>query len=704
MFLKKKPEFNEEELKLKRLELDASLLKAEELKKNILDQRVAKLKRNTSKIKSQKSDNFESATHLKSFRNCCGFWQELCTSSTLDEFQVFMQKSETVSKASNLVSFIEIYCLKGSFESIKTRSKIFMSLALLANYPNEVIPNANPEENDLLEDSKYFYDHLGNFLKDPLSYSVLTHKEISLIWISTIQKFDEWMAKDKKVFFDKMMLDFMTWTKTIGSLSINSDSWKEWEPHAIRYQNEIIKRIHDIFGEDHVKVIEKEVNRINETFDNAELFIEFDSELNGYSCHWCEKDLQGKKIPEDNLLQSSLAGKVKSTNIKILHELMLKEKTDFESILEMSGKSLKEISDSNREGISKLILILGNQTDTASIASSMQEIFHCVVSVLRDLAGDNEDYCEEIRITDPTIDPSTWLSDSSSLLRWILSICKRCCAPVRDQNCNELEMCIQSISEAETSKNLINSFVNTFTILFDLLNLMRNDFCNFRMKFLVSQIEGKNIAESYELEEFRKKFKSATSKTEKWLNNKKNEEYKPIEILANSYIELIDPAEEEITESNVPETFYLDIERIKRFRLDLTASLVKDAGLIYDRNHARLHRGNLNEAEKLASSLKDSAQKTSEMFEIQELFEKCAQTLEKDPKGLLINNMKRLFKCPSEDKVFALLKNRELSKLKILLISAQKGQPGTLPEKICNFFNYNKACYSSIYDEIILNK
>lgn len=703
MFLKEKKVLSEDELKQKRLELDASLRKAEETKKKFIDDRVAKLRRHASKVEAQRKGKHEKDSQLDQFHKICDFWKELSKSSSLNEFQKFMQKPEIVSEASDLISFIESRCPKEGFESVKSRPKIFMSLALLANYPNEVIPNANPEEQDLLTDSKIFYDHLGNFF-DYSAYSIEEHKEVSLMWMQIIHKFDEWLVKDKKVLFDKMMLDFMTWTKSIGALSINSDSWAEWEPHSIKYQNEIIKRIYEVFGKEHVKIIENEVAKIKETFVDAELFIEFDQETNGYKCRWCKKIEIRSEAPENDQFSSTLPDKVKTTNIQILHGLMLKENINFESILQMSGKSLSEISQANREGLSKLISILGNQSDTVSIASSIQEIFEIVTSILYDLAGDNEDYCKEIRLTDSSVDSVTWISDSTSLLQWTLSMCRRCCAPARDQTCNDLEMCIGTIIEAETSQNLITAFINTFTILFDLLNLMRSDFCNFRMKFLVAQIEGKNIAETRELEEFKSKFGSNISKTEKWLRSKRKEESKPIEILADSFLALIDPTNDDITESNVPETFYLDVERIRELRKKLMTSLAKEAGLIYVKNHLRMHKEDLEDIEAVMQNLNRSMESISNESEIEALFEKCAQNLKLDSENLLLRNIKRVFSNATEDKVFILLKNRELFKIRTILLSNQMAEPGTIGEKSFVLFNYNKACYSTIYDEIILKK
>jgi len=138
--------------------------------------------------------------------------------------------------------------------------------------------------------------------------------------------------------------------------------------------------------------------------------------------------------------------------------------------------------------------------------------------------------------------------------------------------------------------------------------------------------------------------------------------------------------------------------------MDLVVSLAREAGLIYVKNHLRMHGEELDEAEKLMAALNDSAKDTTSVTEMQELFEKCVQDLKKDPKNLLISNIERLFNFPKEDKVFLLLKNRELFKLRTILISTQKGQPGTIAEKVSTLFNYNKACYSTIYDEIILKK
>lgn len=710
MFQKKR-EISEEELEQKRRELDASLHKAELKRQDILKQKCLKLKNHSLKVNQiSKASNLLDKTDdaLDSeITQHSRFLIEINQSDSLEKFQLFMQRPETVSSATFLVSFLEKYCSTETCNAIKNRPKVFMSLALLAHYPSEVMPNATREEKVLLSMVKEFYDKMMDFFSFTSDHSDEKHSELSWCWNRAIHIFDEWLTKDKQVLFEKMTNDFLIWVKTVGNLSINDPSRSDWEHHAVIYQNEILKRVFEVFGQDHVEKLITKVGDINEEFVDSKFFIKLNQNTGNFECGWqllTQQDEPKQKLPENNQADNAIYERLKATNIRILHELMLKENNiDFEGILRLSGKSMKEISDSNRENLSRLISILGNESDSFAIVQALQELFQATCLSLKELAGENEDYCQEIDLTDCNIDSTNWIRDSCELLRWILSMCRRCCAPARDQTCQELELCIDSIDD---DKNLVNSFTNTFVILFDLLNGMRSDFCNFRLRVLAAQIDGKGIAEQYELQELDKTFSSEFQLTKEWLCPRNDSSCSPLELLADSYLNMFDPCLDEVTDVNAPETFYLDIQRIGRYREELKLGLMSEAALIYLKNHLRtLDNQNLS-CEDILSDLKVKASLATTVNDLRDVFSKIAHELDDSEQSLLKGNISRLFRDPIKDKVFILMKNREISKIRSVLINEQnsKHRQETIIEKICSLFRYNKSCFSSIYDKIILER
>lgn len=703
MFVKE--ELNEGNSKERKLSLDASLKRAdEEMKKNV-NEKTLKLRNHSLKVPrlGTKSKYIDVQSESKNFTE---HWDLLKTMNGLDNlenFQIYMQKPETLIKASKMVSFLEDHCSKECCESVKSRPKIFMSLALLALYPSDVMPNADSAEKAMLEQASAFYDKLCSFFVDEQNYSIESHKEMSWSWIRAIHAFDEWFVKDKQVLFEKMKTDFLTWAKTIASLSIDDKSRYEWEPNALKYQNEILKRMHEIFGQEHINILKKELQELNKSFEESELIIDMDKVSEKYSCKWEKKSFTPEKMPENAQFNESTINVLETTNIRILHELMIKEiDFKFENILEMSGKSIQEISQSNRNNLNKLINVLETASDSQLVASVLQDLFQFIRSSLYELAGDNDDYCQEINLIDCSVDPNNWMRDSYDMVSWALSMCQKCCAPARDSNCKDLEGCIGEFERAENHENTSETLTKIIALLLDLLNLMRNDFCNFRLKFLAAQIDGKGIVEKYELEEFKKAF-SSYAKTEKWISKHNSKNLMANEILINFYVSIFDSAQN-VLESDLPETFYLDIERIKRYHVEFETNLKKEAGLIYLKNHLRSSKELSTEKDEFLSKTKENVNLAKDSKQLQTIFEQSLNEMPKDDIYLLKGNIRRLFDSNYNDKVFLLLKNRELSTIRSVLMKEQKIPSETLMGKICSLFRYNKSCFSSVYDEIILKK
>lgn len=703
MFIKK--ELNEEELRERRLSLDASLKKAEDAKKRILNEKISKLRNHSLKVSEMRIKS----TETKGENLVLDYSEFLATMNEiedLEKFQSFMQKPESLFKASKLVSFIENQCSKESCESVKSRPKVLMSLALLARYPNEVMPNPDLDEQTILEKAKSFYDNMYMFFVDNHNQtrSKEDHEEFAWSWIRTIHAFDAWLTKDKHALFEKMKNEFLIWTKTVGALSINDKSRSEWEPHAVKYQNEILRRIYDTFGEDYLNILSAEVKTLNEDFSEMELIIGTKEKCEENFCKWEKKLSIPDKLPENAESDTTIFEKLKTTNIRILHELMINEiDLKFENILNFSGKSMNEISRSNRENLSKLVSILETESDSKSISNILQELFQYICSSLHELAGDNDDYCQIIKLVDCSIDPDNWLHDSCLIIRWALSMCKKCCAPARDSKCQELEVCINEIGSIESHSKIAESFTNVISLLLDLLNLMRSDFCNFRLKFLASQIEGKGIIEKYELQEFRKAFPTYENTIE-WISRRYSNDLNPVEILIDSFISLFNAKGDDNLDSDLPETFYLDIDRIKRYQTEFENLLRKEAGIIYLKNHLKSSKRALADKDDILSKTVKKVNIEKNAGKLIEIFAQSIRDLSGEDASLLKGNINRLFSRGANDKVFSLLKNRELSAIRTILMSEQKISNDTLRGKICSLFRCNKSCFNSIYDEIILKK
>jgi len=703
MFLKK--DKTDEELKEKRLKLESSQQKAEKLRNDFLTERVLKLKSHSKDVYEKgKQDSQQPESAHKSqtdmiakFDLCQKFLLNILDSSSVETFQLKMQKSETLSDATEMVRILESPCPKETYEFIKYRPKVFMSLIMLATYPNEVMPEANPKEREILECAKLFLDALKSFFNDKV-YSKDKYNKMSCIWVNTIHVFDEWLVEDKAVLFDKMKKEFLIWTETVGNIE-DEASRSEWEQHALQYQNEVLKKICTIFGDNQVAEIIEEVNKLNLSFKTKQLLILPES----HTCEWGLKDIKREKNEKTTESDSS-ASRVPITNIKILHELMLKENSnDFDAVLSLSGKSMDGISYSNREGLSKLIVALSNEGSSEQISNTLKELFTFICGSLSELSGENEDYYQEISLIDCSINQNDWIAESCHLLRWVLSMCRKCCSPARDLLCTDLESCVECLDDS--NNDFSNQLTETFSKLFDLLNFMRRDFCNFRLKSMVARIEGKGIAEQYELDELKNRFPSELIATKLWLNLNSSSRAKmtPLEVLVSAYMRFFNPEQNEILELEVPETFYLDVGRLVKYRLELKNSMIRDAAFIYVKNYL-LQK--MSKSEKLDTELEELRKTATLMIDIKDVRSLILNYIERykaESIEILKGNIERLFEKPSEDKVMILLKNREFSKLKSNLMSGYRHQSDDVRGKICNLFQYNKACFNSIYDSIILN-
>lgn len=712
------------EIRQMELELDASMKKAEKSRQIQRRNKIHKIKnhlkhvedlRNKSSIPYERSaDNFEDECVLKA-EIASDLIILLEKSKNINDFQVIMQQKTVIELANKLIIFLEKELMDSDRNSLaENRPKILLSLMLLAKYPSDIMPNPNLEETKLLIKAKAFKDSLFAFFSPSVMYSKEAHVKLTLEWIHTMNIFTEWSIMDKFQLQNKMAKDFLIWTKKLGNWQTDHQSHAEWEPPVLVYLNQILEKYYEVFGEINTRKLIEEVKKLNETFSKSELIIEFDAIKNGYCCSWKDRENTletNKKIElmEDNksIIDFESENRDMLSNIKILHELMINEEViDFEKLLSLSGTSMNELSESNLNGLNVLLSLFETDENSEKVLMTLKEIFEFICISMIELVGKNDDYRQEISMIDCTITEHDWISDSVHLLTNVIQMCKKCCAPIRDKMCADIEHDILSISNMENGTESIPIFKRAFMKIFDLLNLMKSDCCNFRLRFLAASIEGKGIAEKYELEKFYASYREDYPKTLKWLQKiiKTNKNKTAKTILIESFILLINPETTLSNESNIPETFYLDEDRIKRIKNELKQEISKEAAIVYIKNCAREKSSNIFNHDDQVANI-ESLIKSSDSYEKmkRKSFELLDSTESKSV-PLIKGRLNCLFEDPLNDKVFTLLKNRYLAQIRSNLNSERSKNSEDIVSKICKLLRYNMACFGSIYDKIILNE
>jgi uncharacterized protein YodC (DUF2158 family) len=433
---------------------------------------------------------------------------------------------------------------------------------------------------------------------------------------------------------------------------------------------------------------------LNKTFTEADLVVEFDNESGEYTCRWNDRSKSAFDASKENTLLLQETRK-KVENIQILHELMLKEDSvNFEKILNMAGSgTLDEITKRNIQTITRLTVMLKGAQDPKRIVGVLADIFEYMRGALIELAGENPDYRQEIKLIDCSISQFDWIKDSEAFLKSILFYCKKCCAPVRDPQCIRIEASIQNMGGESSIDGISLALMQSISDFLELLNNMRSDFSNFRLKMLSMQLEGKGVAEKYEMEYLLETTGSNFAKTEKWLSTHLNEAETPIEVLAKAFLRLFDPQQEAFTDEILPETFSLDNERILRYRRILKQEMIAKSIGIFLHNHLKVNLAEISAIQdEIKANLSDNG--------ILELIDPYIGN--NDQSELLKGTIKRLLKDPGNDKVFTLLKHREFSQIRSKMLLSKESQLGTpIQDKIASLFRYNKACFSEIYDKIL---
>ncbi len=691
MFSKKK--LTDSDIEQMKIDLSSSMNQADESRKRFLAERVKKLRAHSQKVETirRRSLSEHSTTLTREIpQSLIEFIQNIKSIKTLEEFQSFMLLKETIGMAQNMVQFIEESQDKASLlcDEIKNRPKIFLSMMLLARFANEMMPETTAEEQKLLKESAEIFNLLNS---DELKEDC---KAIAWKWSKAVLYFAEWSSKDRFTLRINMRQDFLRWQKKIGNWQKEHHSHAEWEPHVLEYQIQIVNKIYQVFGHAEIESLKKDVQQLNNTFTEADLVIEFDNEIREYKCYWKDRIKSGFDANKENteLLQET---RKKIKNIEILHELMLKEDSvNFEKVLNMAGSgTLDEITKNNIQTIKKLTIMLKDVQDDHRIIGVLVDIYEYMKGSLIELAGENSDYRQEIELIDCSLSKSDWVKDSEAFLRSVLIYCKKCCAPVRDSHCARIEELIEKLSQPPSTDELSLILMQTISEFLELLNKMRADYSNFRLKMLAIQLEGKGVAEKYELEYLQEATAGKFSNTEQWLKCTKHEAGLPLDILVKAFLQLFDPQEPELKDETLPETFSLDAERIRRYRKALHQELLsKTIGLVM-KNHLKLSSSAVEE-------LQEQVKKSLDAEEISKLIDTTIGEAEQGK--VLKSSVKRLLQNSADDKVFTLLKNREFAQIRTKMLSKENNQLGTsIQDKIVSLFRYNKACFSEIYDKIL---
>lgn len=710
------------ELSKKQKELDAALKKAEESRKQFLAERVSRIRDRSKRTNAVRatdakpsvtsSESGSCAELLKSnVRDGMHVFRMADATVNVEDFQTMMQSKAAIEGARAIVEGLENNSFIGDahyFKGIKNRPKIFLSLALLAAYPDEMMPDPGPEEKGLLSLSAHFYRTVKNLFTRCNGHNKIYAKDYEAVaweWVRAVNGFVEWSCQDKAILLKKMKTDFLSWVKKIGSWQ-RDHAHADWEPHVLVYQNDIVGKIFEVFGKTEVDKLISEVDEFNATFSEADMVIEMDTG-HRYRCCWKSraKKEEQSDVEYKTLLQKEVISNVHLTNVQILHELMLNEDgADFSKVLEMSGTSMEAVSEKTQHALMSLIALMEEHSNVEQIARVLGDLFVLIRSIILELAGDNSDYRAEVQLIDCELDPHDWLSGATQLLSSFLVYCRKCCAPARDGMCVKVEQSIDLLGETRGSSELITTFKSVLMELFELLNAMRADLCNFRMSLLVARIRGKGVAERYELEEFGRKF-SSHPMTERWLRDGINASERPAINLANAYLKLLDPSKRAIAEAEIPETFHLDRQRLLQYQRQLDERLKLEAASLYIKNYCKEACGS-GIAEVIKAIQFQMAQNAAQ-DQLQSSVYAMIDALGSENASMVKRSIQSMLRDPGSDKVFSLLRSRIMSKLRSRLNSESVAVPtgsGELEEKICNLFRYNKSTYWPIYDQILLDK
>ena len=691
MFAKK--ELTDADIEQMKLDQTSSMRQAIESRNRFLAERIKKLKAHSQKVerlKNRPKTSHDAPEDKELSQDCLEFINNIKKIKSVEEFQSFMQIKENIDRAEKLVGFIEESQEKAALlcDQVRNRPKIFMSMMLLARFGSEVMPHPSADEQKLLKESQEFYNLLqSQKLQEEL-------KTVAWKWSRAVLSFAEWSSKDRFTLRTKMRQDFLRWQKKIGNWQKDHHSHAEWEPHVLEYQNQIVNKIYQVFGHAEIESLKRDMQELNKTFTEADLVIEFEKEAEEYTCYWKDRSNSSFDPSKENtqLLQET---RKKIQNIQILHELMLKENlVNFEKVLNMAGSgTLDEITKKNIQTITKLTVMLKDAQDPERIVGVLVDIFEYMRGALTELAGDNPDYRREIPLIDCSISQCDWVKDSEAFLQSILHYCKKCCAPVRDPQCAQIEALIQKMSTESSVDGISLALMQAISGFLELLNAMRSDFSNFRLKMLAMQLEGKGVAEKYELDYLIESTGSRFSKTGHWLSNHLHEAENPLETLAKAYLRLFDPQVEAMTNESLPETFSLDAERVQRYRNTLKSEMIAKTIGLFLQNHLKLNSTEV-------TGIQDKIKVAFSNEEILEMVEPIIGTSEHGT--LLKGTIKRLLQNPADDKVFTLLKHREFSQIRSKMLLNKEPQLGTsIEDKIASLFRYNKACFYEIYDKIL---
>lgn len=694
MFQRK--EFSDFEIEQLKISLNAAMRQASESRARIIKDRVRKLKSHSDRVNQvrrrgeKKAKVLPDISQLNLSGNMVGFVDELQRIDSVEGFQSTMQKQDTIKQAEKVVEFLEGLVDPDSLlcDGVKCRPKIFLSLMLLARFPDEMMPDATAEERKVLVAAAELVDAIQK--SDDKN-----NKAIAWTWINAVNLFAEWSVRDRSALRNRMRQDFLRWQKKIGNWQREHHCHAEWEPHALEYQNQIINKIYQVFGHAEVDSLKKEIDQLNKTFTEADLVVEFDSTVSEYKCSWVDREKKDNEESKENVALLAETRK-RISNIQILHELMLKEDSvNFDRVLNLAGAgSLTEVTKKNIKTMSALTVMLKAVDDPKRVANVLTDIYEYMRASLIELAGDNPDYRKEIQLIDCSINACDWVKESEQLLESILFYCKKCCAPIRDLQCIKIEKCISELKSNTSVETISSILMDTLSEILELLNNMRSDFSNFRLKMLAANLEGKGVAEKYELDHLKELTGDAYPKTSQWLLKQASGEDAPLETLVKAFLRLFDPQVAEVIEEHLPETLHLDIERVTRYRSQLIKELTLDSVMVFLKGHLKT---NAAEFESLEAQIKG-------VVSIEDIKTILQNHLKEGTEGdVLKATITRLIERPQSDKVFTLLKHRAFAKIRSLMVSTKEiEQKNTIEGKIAALFRYNRACFSQVYDKILM--
>lgn len=436
----------------------------------------------------------------QTFNNLDKFYTLLKDPKKGKESKLLTLDPQTIKEATSYLGSLN---LKGG------NGKIFLMALLIANHPNEIFEEPrNETEKSLIKKSKDFYNILNN------------QEEKQKEWDLYLEVMDQWRKGSKSEVEEEVKESYKNLTKIENNLPNDNETvLKEWIPYIEKEKGKLSSLMRRMSGSE----------KMEEMIQQSKIGKEV------------EEQVKKLNLPSEML-----------NNSKIVHELILNPKLEFQDIRKMLRykESLNYVEGEEEEEEEGVLvdLELINSSPLARVEYILflkEKLFSIVRN--SDLLKRVEQWLAEDILKEEMKNTKNWKMENS--LEVLLDAMAESCAPIRDVEVESIRSC-----------NDLKSFLEGFH---KLLIGMTTDMANFQLLLLKRQL-AKGIVE------YEKNFFSREYEKKEYLLNRSIDIYKSI--YKSDHIEaIVDLIIDGPINDYLP--LSLDTERVSKFRDRLTLSI-----------------------------------------------------------------------------------------------------------------------------------